>query len=165
MRHNHARVIRKTATARTCHSARAAKPESTACATLERHRSTGAGGPKKKFSAGMKTCKRTQRLRKTAQLFRIRKRIARIGRGCARGKFRKIFCATHGEARRRSRQCSSFSISSAYASGSRRSSDSSARLLGFTTKIQPSPNASSLIVSGLSASALLTEITSPETGA
>ena len=63
------------------------------------------------------------------------------------------------------RQCSSLSISSAYASGSSSSSVSSARLLGLTTKIQPSPNASSLIVSGLSARALLTDITLPETGA
>jgi len=37
------------------------------------------------------------------------------------------------------RQCSSLSINSAYASGSSSSSDSSARLVGLTTKIQPSP--------------------------
>jgi len=36
-------------------------------------------------------------------------------------------------------QCSSFSINSEYASGSSSSSWSSARLLGLTTKIQPSP--------------------------
>ena len=36
-------------------------------------------------------------------------------------------------------QCSSLSISSEYASGSSSSSCSSARLLGLTTKIQPSP--------------------------
>lgn len=63
------------------------------------------------------------------------------------------------------RQCSSLSIRSAYASGSSSSSLSSARLLGLTTKIQPSPKASSLIVSGFSASALLTATTLPETGA
>jgi hypothetical protein len=72
---------------------------------------------------------------------------------------------TRDENRARSRQCSSLSINSAYASGSSSSSVSSARLLGLTTKIQPSPYASSLIVSGFSASALLTEITLPETGA
>lgn len=77
----------------------------------------------------------------------------------------RFFCATRGDARARSRQCSSLSISSAYASGSSSSSVSSARLLGLTVKIQPSPNASSLIVSGLSASALLTATTLPETGA
>ena len=63
------------------------------------------------------------------------------------------------------RQCSSLSINSAYASGSSSSSLSSARLLGLTTKIQPSPKASSLIVSGFSASALLTATTLPDTGA
>ena len=63
-----------------------------------------------------------------------------------------------------SSQCSSFSIISEYASGSSNSSISSARLSGLTTKIQPSPNASSLIVSGLSGSASLIATISPDTG-
>jgi hypothetical protein len=63
----------------------------------------------------------------------------------------------------RTTQWSSFSTSSSYSFASR-SSSSSARSLGRTRKIQPSPNASSLMVSGLSLSSSLTSTTSPETG-
>lgn len=60
-------------------------------------------------------------------------------------------------------QWSSFSTSSPYSFASS-SSSSSARSLGRTRKIQPSPKASSLMVSGLSLSSSLTATTSPDTG-
>lgn len=131
------------------------------------HRARRAGSQPKYFSRGpgIQALKRII----CAKLRNFRephKRRTRIGCRCARCEFRRFSCAY---ARRKTdafdRQCSSLSINSAYASGSSSSSVSSVRLLGLTTKIQPSPNASSLIVSGLSASALLTETTLPETGA
>ncbi len=88
--------------------------------------------------------------------------IARIARtendiGRMRGRCRSAI-------RRASDQLSSsFSICSAYSSGPS-SSSSSARSSACTAKIQPSPKASSLIVSGLSASASFTATTLPETG-
>ena len=60
-------------------------------------------------------------------------------------------------------QWSSFSISSSYSFASSISSIS-ARSLGRTRKIQPSPKASSLMVSGLSLSSSLTSTISPEIG-
>jgi len=65
--------------------------------------------------------------------------------------------------RRRRVQWPSSSSSSAYSSGDS-SSLSWSRLSGCTTNTQPSPNASSLIVSGLSESASLTATTLPDTG-
>lgn len=66
-------------------------------------------------------------------------------------------------ARKTRTQWSSFSTTSSYSFASS-SSSSSARSLGRTRKIQPSPNASSLMVSGLSLSSSLTSTTSPDTG-
>jgi len=61
-------------------------------------------------------------------------------------------------------QCSSFSASSAYSSALSNASNSPALSI-FTSNNQPSPNASSLMVSGLSASASFTPSTSPLIGA
>lgn len=58
----------------------------------------------------------------------------------------------------------SSSTSAAYASGSSRSFACSGSLASITNS-QPSPNASSLIVSGLSASAVFTAVIVPDTGA
>lgn len=122
--------------------------------------------PKKKFLADPEFARLHAPFAQNCATFaKPRTRRARRGRR-ARWKLRWNFRRKRAlEIRARDRQCSSFSISSAYASGSSSSSESSARLLGLTTKIQPSPNASSLIVSGFSASALLTDTTLPETGA
>ncbi len=84
--------------------------------------------------------------------------------GTRRQKQRRPRMAAGGNARMAGTQWSSFSISSSYSFASS-SSSSSPRSLGRITKIQPSPNASSLMVSGLSLSSSLISTISPDTGA